>query len=88
MDIFADIAIGAGALLAAAYCVLLSRRLRAFTGLTAMWARHRIAVNASGPIDQGAFGRRGQLCRARKRFARSDNSRRTGGATAGIADGG
>ena len=31
MDIIADIAIGTGALLAAAYCMLLSRRLRAFT---------------------------------------------------------
>ncbi|MCL1628876.1 MULTISPECIES: hypothetical protein [Roseinatronobacter] len=33
MDIIADIAIGTGALLAAAYCMLLSRRLRAFTRL-------------------------------------------------------
>lgn len=33
MDILADIAIGTGALLAAAYCMLLSRRLRAFTRL-------------------------------------------------------
>lgn len=33
MTILADIAIGAGALLAAAYCMLLSRRLRAFTRL-------------------------------------------------------
>jgi hypothetical protein len=33
MTIIADIAIGAGALLAAAYCMLLSRRLRAFTRL-------------------------------------------------------
>lgn len=33
MIILADIAIGAGALLAAAYCMLLSRRLRAFTRL-------------------------------------------------------
>jgi hypothetical protein len=33
MEILADIAIGSGALLAAAYCMLLSRRLRAFTRL-------------------------------------------------------
>ncbi|CUX80245.1 MAG: Type III secretion needle MxiH like [Roseibaca calidilacus] len=33
MGILADIAIGSGALLAAAYCMLLSRRLRAFTRL-------------------------------------------------------
>jgi len=33
MDILADIAIGTGALLAAAYCMLLSGRLRAFTRL-------------------------------------------------------
>lgn len=33
MDIIVDVAIGAGALLAAAYCMLLSRRLRAFTRL-------------------------------------------------------
>ncbi|SUZ30593.1 hypothetical protein ROE7235_00317 [Roseibaca ekhonensis] len=33
MDILADIAIGTCALLAAAYCMLLSRRLRAFTRL-------------------------------------------------------
>lgn len=33
MDLIADIAVGTGALLAAAYCMLLSRRLRAFTRL-------------------------------------------------------
>lgn len=33
MNIIIDIAVGAGALLAAAYCMLLSRRLRAFTSL-------------------------------------------------------
>lgn len=33
MEIIADIAIGSGALLAAAYCMLLSRRLRALTRL-------------------------------------------------------
>lgn len=33
MEMFADIAIGVGALLAAAYCMLLSRRLRNFTRL-------------------------------------------------------
>lgn len=33
MDFIADIAVGVGALLAAAYCMLLSRRLRAFTRL-------------------------------------------------------
>lgn len=33
MEIIVDVAIGSGALLAAAYCMLLSRRLRAFTRL-------------------------------------------------------
>jgi hypothetical protein len=33
MEILTDIVIGSGALLAAAYCLLLSRRLRAFTQL-------------------------------------------------------
>ncbi|MBN2759000.1 MAG: hypothetical protein JXQ79_00755 [Rhodobacteraceae bacterium] len=33
MEILADVAIGSGALMAAAYCLLLSRRLRAFTRL-------------------------------------------------------
>lgn len=50
MELFADIAIGAGALLAAAYCMLLSRRLRAFTRLDGDVGR-AIAV-LSTQVDQ------------------------------------
>ncbi|MCC1482363.1 hypothetical protein [Roseibaca sp. Y0-43] len=50
MEILADIAIGSGALLAAAYCLLLSRRLRAFTRLDGDVGR-AIAV-LSSQVDQ------------------------------------
>lgn len=50
MELIADIAIGAGALLAAAYCMLLSRRLRAFTRLDGDVGR-AIAV-LSTQVDQ------------------------------------
>ena len=89
MGILADIAIGSGALLAAAYCMLLSRRLRAFTRLDGDVGRAIALLSKTGrPVDPSVVCGRGWLCRARTGVARTDHCRRTGSTATGAVDGG